>query len=76
MEATGDPFMARARITAGDIQKDVHAVLEEVRALRQHVDQRFDGVHTRVDGLGGRVGTVIDAIADLRVDLATHRHDG
>lgn len=67
--------MARVRITAGDLQRDVHAVLEEVRAFRQHVDQRFDGVHTRIDGLGSRVDTVIDAIADLRVDLATHRHD-
>jgi len=41
----------------------------------ERVDGRIDGVHARLDSMSGRIDTLIDAIADVRVELANHRHD-
>lgn len=57
-----------ARITTRD-------VVAEVRALAQRMDQRFDHVELRIDGVHTRIDTLFDAIVDLRRDVSEHRHD-
>jgi hypothetical protein len=38
--------------------------------------QQMEGrLNSRLDVLHGRIDTLVDAVSDLRNDLATHRHD-
>ena len=39
------------------------------------INARIDGVNERIDRVNTRLDTVIDAVAELRADFATHRHD-
>lgn len=46
-------------------QRDVDRILDEFSRL--HV--RLDVIHTRLD-------TIVEDLAGMKVDLATHHHDG
>jgi hypothetical protein len=49
-------------------------ILAAIQQLGAHIDTRLDAVSARIDGVHARIDTLIDAIADLRRDLATHTH--
>lgn len=39
------------------------------------IDERLNALGARIDGLHTRLDTVIDAVAELRRDFATHTHE-
>lgn len=67
-------MVGRARLA--QFGTDFHAFKGEMCEFRTEVRERFLGVDQRLDSLHQRVDTVVDSIADLRQDFATHSHDG
>ena len=72
-----------ARVTLRDVlpelrdtRNELHTELQATRSeLRGELLGEIRATNRRLDALNGRVHTVVDAVADLRGDLATHRHD-
>lgn len=50
-------------------------LIAEIRAMRAEMNSRLDAVNGRLDGLHTRIDTLVDALAELRRDFATHTHE-
>ena len=50
-------------------------LLSAIQALGARMDARLDALSGRIDALSSGIDTLVDAIADVRADLAGHSHD-
>ena len=57
-----------------ELSADVRAVRQDVNGLRSDMTAGFAAMNQRLDGLHTRIDTLIDAIASVRRDLSEHGH--
>lgn len=51
-------------------------LMTAIHDLGSRMDDLGARLDARLDSLSGRIDTLIDSIADVRVELAQHRHEG
>jgi len=57
------------------VARKINEVITAVHDLGGRVDGLSARIDARFDAMGVRIDTLIDAISDVRVELAQHRHD-
>jgi hypothetical protein len=64
-----------AKPTNAELQHAITDVRGSIAHLEARVDALSESLNARFDAMAMRIDTLVDAIADLRVELAQHRHD-